>query len=158
SLGRVLHAADGPALPIVKDVEPQPLAAQVMRVVTALESLGSPLREADRKALDASLSQVDAEKVVPGIPKVLDPYCLLGIELRPDMRWTTRAGEARRQLVEQGWSHFLVKVHNSAHLTGVLRATSPNALRLAGSPAADVKNRWLELQMFEKQPLIVRLG
>jgi hypothetical protein len=38
-------------------------------------------------------------------------------------------------------------------LTGGLRAASPNAQRLAGSPKSDVKHRWLDLQTYDRQPL-----
>ena len=47
-------AADSPTLPIVKNVELQPLVAQVRRVIEATDYLGSPLSAADKKTLDAS--------------------------------------------------------------------------------------------------------
>ena len=100
----------------------------------------------------------DADKAVAGIQKVLDPYCLLGVELSSEKELTVQAGSAKKRLVEQGWTQFLVKVHNPPGLKGVLRAASPNAQRLADSPAADVKNRWLDLQMFNQQPLMPQLS
>lgn len=156
--GTFARAADEPALPIVSNVERQPLFSQVDRLAEALEFLGSPLRGPDREALEAARKEPDAAKAVAAVQKVLDPYCLLGVELTADKKWTTRAGAAKKALVEQGWTLFLVKVHNPAELAGVLRAASPNALRLAGSPAADVPERWLDLQMFDRQPLTPRLS
>ncbi|MBI3861925.1 MAG: CehA/McbA family metallohydrolase [Planctomycetia bacterium] len=156
-VGPAVRAADEPALPIVETVERQPLFSQVERLVEALEFLGSPLRAADRDALEAARKDPDAGKAVAAVQKVLDPYCLLGVELSADKKWSTRAGVAKKALVEQGWTQFLVKVHNPTELTDVLRAASPNALRLAGSPAADVPQRWLDLQMFDRQPLTPRL-
>ena len=100
----------------------------------------------------------DPDKAAAGIQKVLDPYCLLGVELRSENQLTVQADSVKRRLIEQGWSPFLVKVHNAAELKGVLRATSPNAQRLAGSPAVDVKNRWLDLQGFDRQPLKPQLS
>lgn len=158
SLSHLSHAADTPALPVVTKVEQQPLVSQVERLVDSLEFLGTPLSKPDRDALKAAMIDADAEKAVAGIQKVLDPYCLVGVELRSEKELTVQVGSVKKQLVEQGWSQFLVKVHNSAGLTSVLRATSPNAQRLAGSPAADVKNRWLDLQTFDRQPLKPQLS
>jgi hypothetical protein len=67
-------------------------------------------------------------------------------------------GPASRTLVEQGWRSFLVKVANEAGTTATLRATSPSAEPLAGSPATEVRNRWLEISMFEGRPMTSRLS
>jgi hypothetical protein len=158
SLSRVCNAADEPLLPIVSNVEQQPLVAQVERLLEALEMTGTPLDNKDREALKAAMAESDAAKAVAGIQAVLDPHCLLGVELKSDKELTVRVGAVKKQLVEQGWSQFLVKVHNAAELKGPLRATSPNAQRLAGSPAGDVKNRWLDLQSFDRQPLRPQLS
>src|SRR6185369_11630905 len=64
----------------------------------------------------------------------------------------------------QGWRIFLVKVHNEAGVTANLRATSPNAAvlyrRSSGSAdppvsikPVDVGDRWIDLEMYNKQPL-----
>lgn len=151
-----LNAAD--ALPIVTGVEQQPLVSQIERLVNSLEFLGTPLSKADSDALKTAMTDSDAEKSVAGIQKVLDPYCLVGVELVSEKEVKAQPGAVKKQLIEQGWGQFLVKVHNAAGLSGVLRATSPNAQRLAGSPADDVKNRWLDLQTFDRQPLKPQLS
>jgi hypothetical protein len=153
-----IRAADEPALPLVPRVESQPLFSQVQRLIEALEFLGSPLSAPDRNALEAAMKDPDAVSGVAQVQKTLDPYCLLGVELTADKKWITRAGSAKKSLVEQGWTHFLIKVHNPAELTGILRAASPQALRLAGSPASAVPERWLDLMMFDRQPLTPRLS
>jgi len=89
---------------------------------------------------------------------VLDPYCLAGVELKSEREIAAKSGSAAKRLLEQGWSQFLVKVHNPAGLKGELRAASPNALRLHNSPPADVERRWLDLQMFNQQPLTPTLS
>jgi hypothetical protein len=137
SLSHISHAADAPALPVVTKVEQQPLVSQVERLVESLDFLGTPLSKPDRDALKAAMIDADADKAVAGIQKVLDPYCLVGVELRSEKELTVQVGSVK---------------------TGVLRATSPNAQRLAGSPAADVKNRWLDLQTFDRQPLKPQLS
>ncbi len=140
-------------LPIVPEVEWQPFAAQIRRVLQASEALGTPLAPASLDAIEAALRNPDKAASVVAIQKVLDAYCLFGVHINPEMRVEVRPGPAKPELVEQGWRQFLVKVANESGTTAPLRATSPNAKALAGSPAADVENRWLDLMMFDHQPL-----
>ena len=51
-----------------------------------------------------------------------------------------------------------MKVHNEAGVTARLVAQSPNAQRLAGSPADEIANRWLDLMMFDQPPLVETLS
>lgn len=157
-ISTVIRAQDRTALPLVKDVERQPLVAQVQRVVEALDYLGAPLRATDRSALDAALKDMDPARSIEAIQKVLDSYCLVGVELTSEREITAAAGPAKPDLVEQGWTQFLVKVHNPQGLKGDLRAVSPNALRLHNSPADQVPSRWLDLSMFNQQPLVPKLS
>lgn len=158
SVATTLLAADPAPLTIVTNVERQPLVAQVKRLVDAMDYLGTPLREADRAALNQAFEEMDAEQAAAAIQKVLDPYCLLGVELKADSQPNVAPGTADKRLTEQGWSQFLVKVHNPDGLQDELRAASPNAQRLAGSPAGDVPNRWLDLLMFDQQPMSAKLS
>ena len=82
SLSHVGDGAEGPALPIVTKVEQQPLVSQVERLVESLDMLGAPLSKPDREALKAAMIDADADRAVAGIQKVLDPYCLVGVELQ----------------------------------------------------------------------------
>ncbi|MCI0359428.1 MAG: CehA/McbA family metallohydrolase [Planctomycetaceae bacterium] len=154
----VSQAAEVAALPMVKEVELQPLMAQVKRVTEALDYLGVPLGAADRAALEAAAKETDAAAATAAVQKVLDPHCLVGVDLASDKAITAAAGPAEKKLIERGWTQFLVKVHNPTGLTGELRAASPNALRLAGSPVDDVPSRWLDLAMFDQQPLLPKLS
>src|SRR5689334_15549922 len=63
--------------PPVKNVELQPLAAQVKRVVQALDYLGAPLPDADKKAIDAAAT--DKAKGVETIQSILDKHCLANV-------------------------------------------------------------------------------
>ena len=56
-------------------------------------------------------------------------------------------------LVESGWSVFLVKVVNQAGATAQLRAKSPSAASMFDSPKDELGDRWLELALFETQPM-----
>ncbi|MSU49171.1 MAG: hypothetical protein EXS37_08835 [Opitutus sp.] len=145
-----------PVLPVVNRVEWQPLAAQLKRVVEAMEYQGAPLPAADKRALEQI--PANAEDGAARAQEILDRHCLFFVNINPEMRVKVAPGPAKPELSEQGWRQFLVKVQNEAGATAVLRATSSNALRLFNSPAGDVPNRWLELQMVDAQPLKAALS
>jgi hypothetical protein len=176
-LALLLLALAAPAsaaeLPKVTKVELQPLAAQARRVAEALELLGAPLSEADRKALASAADEKDSARGVEAIQNVLDQRCLAGlrIEGKAPTSYVLHAqpGPARPRLAEQGWRVFLVKVYNDAGVNNLqVRADSPNALpltnRSTGSPApkvvsvAEVGKRFLHLMMYGGQPLLPNLS
>ena len=151
-------------LPAVTDVEWQPLAAQVKRVVQALELVGAPLDKSQQQAIDEALAEADPAAGVKQVQAVLDPLCLVGVNINPESRVKVRAGEAPPRLLQQGHRVFLVKVHNEAGVTAALRTSSPNAeplvKRSTGSPdpaitikPQEVGDRWLDLSMIDGQPL-----
>jgi len=161
----VAGAAWAADLPLVDKVEGQPLAAQVQRVAEALEFLGEPLR-AEQRAL---LAQACKDRDVKAIQRLLDPRCLAGVRVSGPRQLEVQPGPARPELVQQGWRVFLVKVHNEAGVKDVeLKAMSPNAAPLhvpsSSSPApkvtsvGEVGNRFLDLEMFGKQPLLPTLS
>ena len=154
--------------PEVDDVQWQPLAAQIKRVVEALDYQGEPLSPDDRKSLDALLAS-GGDDAVEKAQTILDSYCLIGININPESRVKVSQGPAKPVLVEQGWRTFLVKVHNEAGVTAELRAVSPHAQSVQSggwqinSPSdrefrgsgAKIPNqdRWMDLQLFNSQPL-----
>jgi len=152
------------AVPLVADVELQPLKSQVQRIVDALEFLGEPLSGRERRSLDRAYSRRDPLQAVTEIQKVLDSRVLLSVHINPESRVKVARGNADTVLNEQGWRVFLVKVHNEAGVTAELAGSSPSAaplyVRSTGSPdpkptvtEQDVPDRWLDLQMFNAQPL-----
>jgi len=151
-------------LPIVDSVQAQPLKAQTRRLVSALEFLGEPLTEEQSSAFDEALRETDEAKAVAAIQQVFDPLCLAAVNINAESRVKVAPGPAAPKLVEQGWRVFLIKVHNQGGVTAPLKVASPNAApsykRSTGSkrpdPAVrgeDLPDRWLDLQLFEKQPL-----
>ena len=138
-------------LPLVTNVEFQPLAAQVARVLQALELVGEPLPAADAQQLRSATSIED-------IQKILDKYCIAGVNINPESRVKVQQGPARAELVEQGWRAFLVKVHNEAGVTAVLAVDSPNAGPVPNQPANAARARWMDITMFNKQPLKAHLS
>jgi len=166
ALGCCLWGIPGNAgeLPLVTGVDLQPLQAQAKRVATALQQAGAPLSEKQQQALDQALRLTDADKGVKAIQQVLDPLCLVGVNVNPESRVKVAPGPADAALVEQGWRVFLVKVHNEAGVTAALHAESPNAAPLhkrsrgASEPEdtikpSDVVQRWMDIAMHDRQPL-----
>jgi hypothetical protein len=165
-LGWVLSSSVRSAddLPLVTNVAAQPLKAQVKRIVQALETVGEPLSAARQAELQRAFEDMDDGRAVETIQSVLDPLCLTGVNINPESRVKAQPGPAAKELVENGWRVFLVKVHNEAGVTAPLGVSSPNAAplykRSSGSPdpkvdisASDVQQRWLDLEVLTRQPL-----
>jgi len=161
-LRAVAQAVD--PLPLVTNVELQPLKAQVARVVQALELAGTPLSGEQQKTLDAAIAEQDQAKSLAAIQAVLDPLCLVGVSINPESRVKAAEGEVAKKLVQHGWRVFLVKVANEAGVTAPLRVSSPNAEKLhkpsSGRPdppqsisPQDFSERWLDVDLVKSQPL-----
>ena len=142
------------SLPVVKQVEWQPFAAQVRRVIETLDYLGSPFTALERRDIEAALDQSDPFR----LQQALDLRCLFGVNINPEMRVKVQQGQARPDLMEQGWRVFLVKVENDSGTTAKLVASSQNFKRLHGSPQSEVADRWLDGEMYDKQPIKDTLG
>lgn len=111
-------------LPLVTQVEPQPLLAQVNRLLLTLDFIGSPLSEETADQLYEILKKTDAADKVKAIQEILDPLCLINIHINPEARVTSKQGLARPQLLEKEWRTFLVKIHNEAGLTSRLNVAN----------------------------------
>ncbi len=157
-------ASRGDELPIVLDVEFQPLSAQAKRVAEALVMLGEPLSREDAAKLEKAIDSTGGAQAIRTIQEVLDRRCLIGIEINPESRVKAVQGPAAPRLVQSGWSIFLVKVHNEAGVTAALAAESPNAVPVfrvsSGRPdpkpsvrPSQVLQRWMDLAMFNDRPL-----
>jgi len=164
-------AAEKAPLPTVVGVELQPFAAEVGRVIEALNYLGTPLSSSERQALEKAMASGKADEAVTKIQMILDPHCLLSVDINPEMRVKVAQGPAPPELLEQGWRTFLIKVHNQAGATAELRVISPRAQSVHDPPGQSTSSdkffhqhghsetkvsadeRWLDLDMFGKQPL-----
>ncbi|APW60247.1 hypothetical protein BSF38_01714 [Paludisphaera borealis] len=159
-----LASARADVLPVVTDVEFQPLSAQVRRVVQTLDQLGQPLTPQSKERLNNAVDSADAAAAVKVFQEVLDPHCLIGVEINAESRVKAALGPAAPRLLQNGWCVFLVKVHNEAGVTAELVADSPNARPVykqstngaepkATVSAADVVQRWCDVSMFRDRPL-----
>ncbi|MFK7819503.1 MAG: CehA/McbA family metallohydrolase [Planctomycetaceae bacterium] len=154
-------------------VENQPFVAATQRLVLAMDAAGSPLSKADAAAVQSAAKSPDARKSNEAIQRVLDKLCVAVVHINAESRVKVDEGPATKQLVQQGWRSFLVKVHNEAGITPKLRVSSPNAkpIFMQGRGAreqpmtdqklvteAEVPNRFLDISMYERQPLKPRLS
>jgi hypothetical protein len=163
-------------LPLVTEVEHQPLVAATERLLEALEFVGAPLPAEDAKTLKAALKETDAKAANRAIQKVLDQHCVVGVTINPESRVSVVEGPVAKRLIQGGWATFLIKVQNDAGITPQLKPESPNAapLYMRGSVNArqkpltdekeklvkpeDVPHRFLDIAMFDKQPLKPQLS
>ena len=164
-----LRAADF-ELPIITNVDWQPLAAQVRRLIESSEYLGTPFAEADKAALQTALDSSDARASIQKVQEILDHYCLFSVHINPEMRVKVAQGPARPELVEQGWRQFLVKVQNESGTTATMMAVSHNAEAVSNVNSAQttsdkffrnpkkeftgaaLRDRWLDMQAYNKPP------
>lgn len=136
-------------LPRVADVEWQPFAAQVNRLIETLDYLGSPFTALEKKGIEQAMEAKDADR----LQMALDARCLFGVDINPEMRVKVAQGVVKPDLVEQGWRVFLIKVHNESGTTAKFVAESPNAKRLHGSPQDEVAHRWMDLEIYARPPM-----
>ncbi|MGB6043503.1 MAG: CehA/McbA family metallohydrolase [Pirellulales bacterium] len=144
-------------VPQDSQVEVQPLLVQVGRLTEALESIGQPLDKASISLL-AKAQKADDKEARQLVQQALDPYCLFAVTISPESRVKVQPGIAEPLLVEKGWSQFLVKVQNQAGVTAALNVHSPQARKLAGAEQDDLRDRWMEANLFRDRPLNPKLS
>ncbi len=105
------------------EVEGQPLAANVRRVMQALDFLGAPLPVEVRGSLEAAVAAQDA----PRIQQVLDPRVLCVVSINPEWRVRGERGSGPAALQQGGYTPVLLKVINHSAAPAHLRVTSPQA-------------------------------
>ncbi len=151
-------------LPLVTDVEFQPFSAQAKRVAEALEQLGQPLAPDEKTRFNKAVDSTGGPAAIKEIQEILDRHCLIGVEINAESRVKATQGPDKTRLVQNGWTVYLVKVHNLAGVTAELMAECPNAAlpyRQSSGRAepkasvrpADVVQRWADVVMYRDRPL-----
>jgi hypothetical protein len=142
-------------------VEGQPLAGNVGRLLDALNLLGTPLSADKTAALKKAVEEQDAKK----LQQLLDAHVLFQVSINPESRVKVKRGPAEAALQQGGYTTVIVKVVNEGTVTQALRVLSPQAAPVysgGGVPGLikenDVKNRFLDLEMFTEQPMTKKLS
>jgi hypothetical protein len=159
-------------VPLIEDVEGQPLGANATRLVQALAFLGAPLPDETGTAIQAAARQRDARK----LQQLLDPQVLFVVSLNPEVRVKVTRGPARAVLGQGGFTPLLVKVINDSTVTRPLRITSPQSgpvysgtqlLILQRQAQTELKinentagatDRFLEVDLFQAPPMTRNLS
>lgn len=159
------------SLPI-GEVDGQPLAANVKRIIEAMQFLGSPLPRDEVEKLSAAGKERDAKQ----IQKLLDPRVLLLAHINPESRVKVRRGPAAAELQQFGFTPVLIKVLNESTVTKRMKLVSPQggAVYAGASKGSlgrqqqtelnDNENlkrdaeRFLSVEMFEQPPMTDRLS
>ncbi len=158
------------AEPIVP-VAAQPLAANVLRVMEALDLFGAPLPAQTKESLKRAAQISDSRR----LQELLEPEILFIVELNPESRMKVRRGPVQARLQQGGYTPVLVKVINLSTVTKELHVTSSQAgqvyagmtplsarrmqregLREVGASANP--DRFLDLEMLAKPPLTPNLS
>jgi hypothetical protein len=147
----LVYGADAPKLEI-EDVEGQPLAANVERLLQALEFLGAKLPEDTTKELLAAAKERNAKK----LQELLDPHVLALVTLSPESRVKAARGPADAKLQQGGYVPFIIKVVNNSTVKKTLQLTSPQAGKVYNDK--DGKGRFLEVEMYTSPPLAANLS
>ena len=156
-------------LPLVGEIEQQPLVAATKRLIEALEFVGSPVSAEQKSALQAAMKDTNAVASAKAIQKILDPMCLVAVTINAESRVSVVEGPAKKELVHNGWRTFLIKVYNEAGINPDLKLESPNVAplfkRSTSSPnpkpditPLDVPQRFLDAEVYGRQPLTPRLS
>ena len=104
-------------------VDGQPLGANVLRVMEALEYLGRPLPS----GLQADLRGAAARRDAGAIQRLLDPRVLVSVQINPEARVKAARGAAPALLSQGGYTPVLVKVLNESTVTQRLGISSPQS-------------------------------
>ena len=157
---------DGGQLPIITSVEAQPLMAQAVRLDEALAFVGNPLPEAISQSLAALQKAKYDNKTSNEIQRILDPFCLAFVQINPESRVKVQQGSAMPLLMHEGWTSFLIKVHNEAHITAELtpesenakpvlhRSTSAHRMKPENAIApGEIDNQFVEMAIYQGRPL-----
>ena len=154
------------------DVEAQPLAANVQRVVTTLEYLGAPLPADLQDQLTSAGQARDGRK----LQELIDAHALLAVHINPEVRVKVARGPAPAVLQQAGYTPVLVKIINESRSTPRLRIGSPQSgpvyagmSKLSGERMQQQHlrenenvdrrtDRFLDLEMFTAAPMTPNLS
>lgn len=109
-------------------VDFQPLSAQVVRVVEALETLGAPIPQ----PVVLALTRARVAKDSAALQRALDPLVVCLVEINPELRVKARRGPAAASIQQGGFTPVLLKVSNLSAAPRKLNVSSPQAGQVFG--------------------------
>jgi hypothetical protein len=141
-------------LPPVEQANAPALRVNCERLVRSLTALQAQLPGPAQEVLQKALRQTGKDsEVIEEAQRLLDPQCLVGIHINPESRVKAGRGPAPATLVQDGWTTFLIKVHNEAGVTQALRVASPHLI----DTGERSKEQWLQAEIHKHSPMPDRL-
>ena len=138
-----------------------------------MDFAGAPLSGDVRQKISDAAALAEDKDATKQLQLILDPLCLAFVNINAESRVKVTEGPVKKELMQQGWRAFLIKVHNEAGINPVLLAESPNALPVyqqgRGSReqprtddklvnVEDIPDRFLDLNMLQREPLKDKLS
>src|SRR5262245_25716669 len=146
------------------DVEGQPLASNVTRLLETLTFVGQPLPHETTKSIQAAVQEQDAIK----LQKLLDPHVLFVLNINPEARVKVKRGPAPAVLQQGGYVPVLIKINNESAATKKLRVQSRQGQAIYSGGFAgpgvgkvtpeDINDRFLDVELFNKPPMAENLS
>ncbi len=130
-------------VPVVETVEGQPLAANVTRLIQAMEYLGTPL---PRQAVDA-LADAGKQRDAVQLQELLDERVAFVVSLNPEVRVKVSRGAHRPRLQQAGFTPTIVKVLNDSTVTRELRVESPQAGAVYSGASLNILKRQAQTEL-----------
>lgn len=128
-------------------VDGQPLAANVRRVLQALDALGSPLPAEAAAELEEAAKNRDARR----LQQLLDPFVLCAVTISPEVRVKVERGPAKGALQQAGYTPVLVKVQNQSGVTKALNIVSPQSGPVYAGPNRGILERQAQTNLKENE-------
>ncbi len=167
-LGNNLNFADDVTR---READGQPLAANVKRLLQALDSLGAPLETSRRDDISKAVSAEDGV----ALQTLLDPVALFVIEINPELRVKVKRGPGDPVLQQGGYTPVMIKIINDATLARSLNISSPQAGAVYGGASESIllrqaqtelkrneninrERRFLDVEMFDQSPMTAKLS
>jgi thiol-disulfide isomerase/thioredoxin len=145
----------GPTLPIVEEVEWAPFCEHCRQLLRTLDKTSSPLPEETVRRVITLLERKpeDPAAASAAVQKLLDPHCLIAININAESRVKAERGPAEIPLRQDRPALVLLKIHNEGGVTHALRVYGPELIR----DGEDVTGRWLEAVLVTEAPFALEL-
>lgn len=142
-----------PPLPLVEDVDVKALRQQCERLHSAmLANLGADAR-AEIERLARTTDPIP-EDFAEQVQKILDPHCLIAVNINPESRVKAARGPRASELEKGVETFVLIKVQNDAGVTQGLKVTG-DQLRVTKDKDT---GGWLEAAVYAEKPMDKKLS
>jgi hypothetical protein len=143
-------------LPVVEEVEWTPLRDHCRQLLKTFAETKTPLPAETVRAVRALLDKKadDPQAAAHAMQQLLDPHCLLAVDINPESRVKALRGPAVPALRQDEETLVLIKVHNDGGVTHQLRLSGPEIV----PPGKRDAERWLRAAMVPQDPFGEKLS